>query len=111
MEVLLKAAAAVAGTVTTDWVRVPTLDAGKLALIAAKKSGSGNADVKIENSPDAAAAFDWVTFTQLADASGNEELPAPNPAWPYIRAVYTVGGTGVYDLTVYLTGIYGGRRA
>lgn len=112
MEVILTAlAAGVGSSVASEALRVPTLRDAKLALVARKKSGSGNLDVKVQGSPNGEDWFDWLSFTQLVDASGSEEIPAPSVSWPFQRTIRTVGGTAVYDIWVFENGIYGGRRA
>lgn len=104
-------AAGVGSGVASAALQVPALRDAKLALVARKKSGSGNLDVKVQGSPNGEDWFDWVSFTQLVDASGTEEIPAPSAPWPWLRTVRTVGGTAVYDIWVFENGIYGGRRA
>lgn len=112
MEIIANAnAAGVGSNVLTPFQRVPQLGLPTVALIATKKSGSGNLDVTIQHSPNELDWFDWMTFTQLVDASGSEELVPTRSHFPFMRTKRTIGGNAVYDFIVYMDGIYGQRRA
>lgn len=110
MEVILEAIAAGAGTVNSAVVKPPLPSAPIVALVATKTGGSGNLDVKIQHSPNQVTWFDWVTFTQLVDASGQQAIAPTTSAFPWLRTVRTVGGSGVYDIRVFLDGVYNWKR-
>lgn len=106
--VLYSALAVPASTVNGEPVEAWDFDQNRCiaVLSAARKSGAGALDVKLQVSGDRGAT--WVdypsgAFTQITGASGSQAMKV-DPLGSLVRAVVTVGATTTFDVDVRLCG-------